>query len=230
MPGFVPVPAPRKPAACSRRAFSFHRPSRGIARRASCWPRVRERRGGRGLVSPAHGRLIPAWTAAIRGLAVKVLPVRARIVRPAPSSRAAMPATTRLAVETSPCAPRRSRTRGQREACPPNPARSSPDVKALRQPRDAVDRHATQRLDAGPLHDVACVAQVLLRGLQRADGSSNTRQVVVACANSVPSGPNSRASAVASCLPQWTTLPSARTRPTLGDRPRTKLTLSSAVV
>ena len=58
-------------------------------------------------------------------------------------------------------------------------------------------------------------------GGQRAAGSSNTRQVVVACANSVPSGPNSRASAVASCLPQWITLPSARTRPTLGDSPRT---------
>ena len=66
--------------------------------------------------------------------------------------------------------------------------------------------------------------------LQRAVGKSNTRQVVVACANSVPSGPTRRASAVASWRPAWMTLPMARTRCTLGLMARTMFTPSSAVV
>ena len=65
---------------------------------------------------------------------------------------------------------------------------------------------------------------------QRAVGKSNTRQVVVACANSVPSGPTRRASAVASWRPAWMTLPMARTRCTLGVMARTMFTPSSAVV
>jgi methionine sulfoxide reductase heme-binding subunit len=60
--------------------------------------------------------------------------------------------------------------------------------------------------------------------------SSNTRQVVVACAYSVPSGPTSFASAVASWRPQCSTRPSARTRCTRAGMPLTRFTPSSAVV
>lgn len=77
-------------------------------------------------------------------------------------------------------------------------------------------------------------AEPRLAAYQRAgveSGRSNTSQVVVACAYRVPSGPTIRASAVASCRPQWITLPSARTRGVFcGWMARTRLTPSSAVV
>ena len=59
---------------------------------------------------------------------------------------------------------------------------------------------------------------------------SNTRQVVIACAYSVPSGLTSFASAVASCRPQCRTVPMARTRCTFVVMAFTMFTPSSAVV
>jgi FMN-dependent NADH-azoreductase len=61
-------------------------------------------------------------------------------------------------------------------------------------------------------------------------GSSKTRQVVVAWAKSLPSASTMRPSAVASCRPQWITVPMARSGPLLQEAARTMLTLSSAVV
>ena len=61
-------------------------------------------------------------------------------------------------------------------------------------------------------------------------GNSKTKQVVVACAYNLPSGPTMRPSAVASCLPQWMTVPMARSGPVLCEAARTMLMLSSAVV
>jgi hypothetical protein len=101
---------PRFRASCWPR----FRASRWPRFRASRWPRFRERRGGRGLVSTAHVRLNPAWTAGFRGRSMKIRPVRAGMVRPAPQPRAAMPSTTRFAYETSPRPPRRKRHLGWR--------------------------------------------------------------------------------------------------------------------
>jgi hypothetical protein len=111
---------------------------------------------------------------------------------------------------------KRSNKDGMNRICP------APTVSARRGhgPRLSTPRVRTSEATSRP-HSRRTFFSSAGRAFQRAAGMSNTRHVVVACANSVPSGPNSRASAVANWRPQWITLPSARTRPTLGDRPRT---------
>src|SRR5690348_610929 len=61
-------------------------------------------------------------------------------------------------------------------------------------------------------------------------GTSKTKQVVVACAYSLPCSSSTRASAVAICRPARITVPTARSGPVLCDAGRTMFKLSSAVV
>lgn len=61
-------------------------------------------------------------------------------------------------------------------------------------------------------------------------GTSKTKQVVVACAYSLPCSSSTRASVVAICRPAWITVPTARSGPVLCDAGRTMFKLSSAVV
>src|SRR5262249_15011764 len=67
-------------------------------------------------------------------------------------------------------------------------------------------------------------------GVEDSHRASKIRQVVVAWANSVPSGPTSLPSAVATLLPAWITSPTARTSGTRSVSALTKLTFSSSVV
>lgn len=80
------------------------------------------------------------------------------------------------------------------------------------------------------IHSRHKASAVALRRDYFCSGASNTRQVVVACAYSLPSGPTMRPSAVANWRPQWTTVPMARSGPVLCEAARTMLRLSSAVV
>jgi hypothetical protein len=93
-----------------------------------------------------------------------------------------------------------------------------------------VSRRVTVRAEAGRAHRAGPDLHFRVRRAEEVGATqpghfnSNTRQVVVAWAYSVPSGPTRRASAVASCRPQCSTLPSARTRCTFSGTAFTRFT------